>query len=119
MANLRNPDLPPQRPPEGRDTYDDLIELVASKVVAWRLSIPAIMVLESAKPLSFVASQALVFLEPLVQAFLTPRNYRRFYEMLENRENVERLIQAIERKEEEYQAARKRARQKEKGEETP
>ncbi len=107
MENLRNPDLPRPKADREKDTYDDLIEKVATKVVAWRMSIPAIMVLESAKPLSFVASQALVFLEPLVQAFLNPREYRRFYEMLENRENVERLIQAIERKEEEYQAAQK------------
>ncbi len=109
MENLRNPDLPREKPAE--DTYDDLIELVATKIVAWRMSIPAIMVLESAKPLSFVASQALVFLEPLVQVFLNPQNYRRFYEMLENRENVERLIQAIERKEEEYQRQKRKKKE--------
>jgi hypothetical protein len=79
--------------------YRDLIEKVAKKVVEWRLSVPAIVVLESAKPLSFVASQVMVFFEPIVQSLFNIKDYERFYEMLEDRRNLELLIQEIERQE--------------------
>ncbi len=88
--------------------YTDLIERIATRVVEWRMSVPAIVILESGKPLSFVASQVMVFFEPIVQSLFSFRDYRAFYEMLEDRENVERLIQAIERKEEEYEERRRR-----------
>lgn len=101
---------------KGED-YKDLIEKVARKVVQWRLSIPAIVLLESSKPLSFVASQVLVFFEPIVNAlFFNPKDYRRFYEMLENRENLELLIQEIEHQEDLYQMARKEEKKRKKKE---
>jgi len=87
--------------------YKDLMEKVAKKVVDWRLSAPAIVILESSKPLSFVASQAMVFFEPIVQGLFNFSDYRRFYEMLEDRENLERLIQEIEREEEKRRTAGK------------
>lgn len=82
--------------------YTELIEKIAIRVVEWRMTIPAIVILETGKPLSFVASQVMVFFEPIVQSLFSFKAYREFYEMLEDRENIERLIQAIERKEEEY-----------------
>ncbi len=91
-----------------------LMVKIAKKVVQWRLSVPAIVILESSKPLSFVASQVMVFFEPIVNAlFLSPRDYKTFYEMLEDRENVEKLIQEIE-KEEALFVEEKRRRKKEK-----
>jgi len=85
---------------EGKD-YTVLIEKIARRVVQWRLTVPAIVVLESAKPLSFVASQVMVFFEPIVQSLFSFKDYRDFYEMLEDRKNIELLIQAIERAEDE------------------
>jgi len=81
--------------------YTVLIEKIARRVVQWRLTVPAIVVLESAKPLSFVASQVMVFFEPIVQSLFSFKDYRDFYEMLEDRKNIELLIQAIERAEDE------------------
>ena len=79
------------------DEYDDLIRRFARKVVEWRLTVPAIVFLESTKPLSFVASQVLVFLDPIVRAIFNITDYERFYSMLEDRKNIEKLIQEIER----------------------
>ena len=69
------------------------------------------------KPLSFVGSQALVFLEPFVKAFLNLASYDRFTALMEDRKNVERLIRKIEelederaRKEREEKAARRAAK---------
>ena len=81
------------------DDYTDLIEKIAKKVVDWRLTAPAIVVLESSKPISFVASQVLVFFDPIVKSFFNIRDYERFYTMIEDRENLERLIVAIEEEE--------------------
>ena len=58
------------------------------------------MILESSKPISFVASQVLVFFDPIVKSFFNIRDYERFYMMIEDRENLERLILAIEAEEE-------------------
>ena len=81
------------------DDYSDLIEKIAKKVVDCRLTAPAIVVLESSKPISFVASQVLVFFDPIVKSFFNIRDYERFYTMIEDRENIERLIVAIEEEE--------------------
>lgn len=95
--------------------YQDLIERIAKRVVAWRLTVPAIVILESSKPLSFLGSQILVFFEPIVQSLFDFKEYRRFYEMIEDRQNIELLIQEIEKQEERFQEeekARKAARSK-------
>ncbi len=89
------------------DDYSDLIEKIAKKVVDWRLTAPAIVVLESSKPISFVASQVLVFFDPIVKSFFNIRDYERFYTMIEDRENLERLIVAIEEEENRRQQKKK------------
>lgn len=75
----------------------DLLRSVAGRIVRMRMGVAAVFFLESAKPLSFVGSQALVFIEPFVKAFLTLPQYDRFVRLLEDRGNVERLIQEVER----------------------
>jgi len=75
----------------------ELIEKLARKIVEMRLTAPAIFLLESSKPLSFLGSQALVFLQPVVQAVFPFKEYQEIAVMLEERENVEKLIVAIER----------------------
>ena len=90
--------------PEGRllaeaaetATDAELLDAVAHRVVRMRMSVPAVFFLESIKPMSYVGSQALVFFEPFVQTLFTVRSYQRFAALLEDRENLERLIQRIE-----------------------
>ena len=78
------------------------------------LGVPAVFLLESSKPLSFVGSQVLIFLQPFVEAFLTIRSYQRFAHLMEDRKNLELLIQRIEALDEEEHAQTKRTRQVEK-----
>lgn len=82
----------------------ELTAKIAHQIVKRKLSVPAIMFFESVKPLSFVGSQALIFFQPMVQAFLNRREYDEFAVMMEDRENVELLLQEIERQEAEWQA---------------
>jgi hypothetical protein len=95
---------------EGEVTQEEqqrLIERIADEVVVRGLSAPAIFLLESAKPFSFLGSQALVFLSPIVKSFLNLRSYDVLTEMLEDRANVERLLREIEKKEGEAHERRK------------
>jgi len=98
-------------PPGGEaDREEALLRKVAEKVVGMGLAVPAVFFLESSKPLSFIGSQALVFFEPFVKAFLNLSSYDRFASMMEDRANVERLIRRIEEIEDERAKAERDAR---------
>ena len=86
---------------EKEKRFDELIDRIARAIVQRRLGVLAIVLLESVKPLTFIGSQLMVFLDPFVSAFFKPDDYRLFYEMLEDRKNVDRLIEKIEQYENE------------------
>lgn len=73
-----------------------VIEKLARKTVEKRMSVPAIMFLESVKPLNFIGAQTMVFFEPVIQAVFNFRDYNTLREALEKRETIEILIQRIE-----------------------
>jgi hypothetical protein len=81
---------------EGGGEYGDLILKIARAVVERELTVPAIMMLESVKPLSFLGNQMLVFFNPIVTLVISSTEYQRFVRMTEDRENIEKLIVAIE-----------------------
>jgi hypothetical protein len=74
-----------------------LLERVAGRIVELRLEVPAILTLESARPLSMIAGQTMLFFEPLVLALLRFGDYRRFAKLVENRDALEWLTHRIER----------------------
>jgi len=76
---------------------DAVLERVAKKVVQWRMAVPAILFIESVKPLNYIGSQAMVFFEPIVQTIFNFRDYEVFQRALERRENIENLLQKIEK----------------------
>lgn len=68
--------LPEQGPlPEEEQV---VLEKVAKKVVEKSMTVPAIVFLESVKPLNFVGSQAMVFFEPIVQSLFNLKDYDTF-----------------------------------------
>lgn len=71
---------------------------MAEQVVSRRMTVPAILFLESVKPVSFIGSQALYFFEPMVRALFTVPEYERFAALLERRETLEALLVRIEAK---------------------
>jgi hypothetical protein len=94
-------------------TADDeaLVDRLAARIVEMRLEVPAVLALESGRPLSLIASQAMIFFEPLVQSIFHMTDYRRFALLAEHREAVECLLRRIEaRAEEARQAKRTTAR---------
>jgi hypothetical protein len=83
-------------PEEKREKQREIIERLATKIVERRLTAPAVLFLESAKPLSFLGNQALVFFQPIVQTVFNFRTYDEITDLLEDRDNVEHLLKKIE-----------------------
>lgn len=73
-----------------------LLRKIAQRVVQMRLQTPAVFFLESMKPLNFVGSQAMSFLQPIVASIFPVDTYDRLRTTLEKRESIEALIQQIE-----------------------
>ena len=73
----------------------EVLAKVASMLVRRRLGSPALMVLEMSRPINFVASQFLVFMKPFATALLNPTEYERFVRILEHREGIDALVEAI------------------------
>jgi hypothetical protein len=98
--------------PEDED--EALIEKVALRVVGMRMTVPAIFFLESSKPLAFLGSQLLIFLEPFIQTLFNFRQYQRFAFLMEDRANWERLIRRVEELEAEQSEREKQAKREKK-----
>ncbi|MBN2465406.1 hypothetical protein JXD38_07260 [candidate division WOR-3 bacterium] len=76
---------------------EEILIKIAQKVVDLRLTPVAVVMLESSKPLSFVGSQMMVFLQPIVTSVFPFHQYDEIAALLEDRANVEALIQKIEK----------------------
>lgn len=86
---------------------EELMARIARAVVERQMTVPAIMLLESVKPLSFLGNQLLIFLDPIVSLVVTSRDYYAFVRMLDDRENLEKLLVAIEEENARIDALRK------------
>lgn len=82
-----------------------LLGRLAHRVAELRMETPALLTLETARPLSLVASQAMIFFEPFAQMLFRFDDYRRLAQLIERREAVDTLAQLIERAAEEREAA--------------
>lgn len=74
----------------------DLLVRLAKRVAELRMETPAILALETARPVSLIAGQALVFFEPFVQSLFRLSDYRRYAALIERRESIELLMRCIE-----------------------
>ena len=94
----------------------EILDKIARKVVLWKMTTPAILFLESVKPLNYIGSQMMVFFEPFVQTIFSWKDYDEFRKMAEQRENVERLLQTIEKFDAEASAKEKEEKKRTKEE---
>jgi hypothetical protein len=84
-----------------------VLERLADRVVELRLELPAILTLETARPLSLVAGQAMIFFEPMVQALFRVTEYRLWASLIERRECIELLARMIETRADDAHARRR------------
>lgn len=78
------------------DNPEALIDAVARKVVQRRLEVPAVFFLEMNKPLSFIMGQSLLVAMPFLAPLLGIQRVEQLSQLLQDRENVDRLIERIE-----------------------
>lgn len=93
-----------------------LLSRLAKEIVDRSLTAPAVMFLESTKPLSFLGSQIMVFFSPFVKAFWDGASYDQLSALLEDRENIEILLEEMERLESERGAIRREEKARRKAE---
>lgn len=72
------------------------METVAKGIVRRRLEAPAILFLETHRPIAFIGSQALHFLTPIFGTFIDPERLASLARVLETPEGVDALITRIE-----------------------
>jgi hypothetical protein len=87
--------VPPDKPVLTAEE-DAVLDRVAAKVVEWKMTVPAILFLESVKPLNYIGAQTMVFFEPIVQGIFSIGDYDTYRTALEKRESIELLLQKIE-----------------------
>ena len=78
-------------------TDKELIINLAERIYNHGLSVPAIFFLEMVKYLSFFGSQLLIFFGPIITVFLPSHSYYKVAELLEDRKNIEFLLNEIEK----------------------
>ena len=92
-----NPEIPVVLDEIPESEQHALLEKLAQWIVRRSLTAPAIIFLETGKPLNFLGSQLLIAFSPFVQAFFRGDQYHKIALILEKDENVELLIQLIEK----------------------
>jgi hypothetical protein len=75
---------------------EQMVEGVVEKADRWRLTLPAILMLEIARPFSFIASQGLLLCQPLLGFFYDKARIGEYAELLADRSNLDRLIASLE-----------------------
>ena len=73
----------PPRETELTEKEKEVFKKIAQRIVDYRMTVPAILFLESVKPLNFIGSQALLFFQPIVQILFTTVEYDIFAASLE------------------------------------
>jgi len=98
-------DLPPEK-------VEELIDKIAHFIVDKEMEVPAIMFLETAKPLTYIASQfSLVFLWPYLSMIPENLGYN-LVALFRDRKNVEKILQRIEELKEERDRLKKEKKAK-------
>ena len=81
------------------DHQKELLNRLADKIVKLHMSVPAILFLESVRPMNYVGSQVMVFFQPLVRVFFGLPEWDELRLILERRESIGYFLDLIERKE--------------------
>jgi len=76
-----------------------LLSKVADIVVRKRLTAPAMMFLESVRPLNFLGSQAMIFFQPIVSLVVSTKEVDLLAQILERRSSIPLFIELIEKRE--------------------
>ena len=85
----------PSGPVEPTAPQREVIDTVCLEITRRHLSTPALLFLESFRPLNYLGSQLLHFFHPFVSAVLNADGYRHFTDFLEKRGSIDYLCNRI------------------------
>src|SRR5262245_54133974 len=88
--------IEPDGPVEPNESQKAIVDRLCQQVVARGLTTPALVFLESVRPLNYVSSQTLHFFTPLLSAIADPKACQDLAEFLEHRGSVDYLCRRIE-----------------------
>ena len=84
------------RSTEPNERQRAIIERLCREIVRRRLTTPALIALETGRPLNLIGAQALHFLSPLISALTDTDGHRQLAEFLEHRGSVDFICRRIE-----------------------
>jgi len=87
-----------------RELRDRVIERVGRIIVERRLETPALLFLESNRPLTFLAGQGALATMPLIGGFIPPAEIEALARVLESEDSLDLLVARIEELAEERDA---------------
>ncbi|UCH33737.1 MAG: hypothetical protein JSV65_14365 [Armatimonadota bacterium] len=95
-----------QLEPKEEELRERVIERVARVVAERRLETPAVVFLESSRPLTFFAGQGALFALPVLGAFMPAKDVEALSRVLDSEETLDMLIARIETMAQERDARR-------------
>jgi len=81
------------------DNQRRLLDQMADKIVQLRMTAPALLFLESVRPMNYVGSQVMVFFSPLVRGFFGLPEWDELRLVLERRQSIGYFLDLLEEKE--------------------
>ncbi|MBI3038665.1 hypothetical protein HYY75_06410 [bacterium] len=90
------PETPPKDEKFSAEEIDSFIQTFAKEIVRRKMSVPAVIALEMAKPLSFLGHSACVVMGPLIEMVFDPKKIEKMTSILSERCHIERLLETIE-----------------------
>ena len=75
---------------------EQLIEQLTEQISRWRLTVPAILLLQVTRPLGFIASQGLLLCQPLLSFVYDAPRVADYAELLADRASIDRLVMRLE-----------------------
>lgn len=80
----------------GQQQSEQLLEQLAQQIDRWGLTLPALLLLQVTKPLSFIASQGLLLCQPLLSFIHDSPRTADYADLLADRTNIDRLVARLE-----------------------
>lgn len=84
-----------------REKAIEKIEKIARFIVERKMAAPALMTIESLKPLNFIGNQLMIFLAPFAELIFNAKEYQEFAALIEKDEYIEMLLSRIDELDEE------------------
>jgi hypothetical protein len=97
------------RPQVSESETNDMIEKVARFIAERHMASAGILFVESLRPLHGIGSQAMFFILPFAEIIFDSKKYQQFALMLENEENIKKLVARMDELDEELSRDRRKA----------